>query len=175
MNKMPANKKDSKALFFIIALLWSIILLILQLILYNYYVNKQPQILGIKEVTQICIPIIGLFAIGEIIAGLILTKENFIKYNAIYTFIITIVLTIGTAFIATIMTEIFHITYFLSYLIKENGMNHVPPYTFFSMIFISLCTLLSLIIPQRYFGQIKFNRKRLAILIFYFIIISIHL
>ena len=87
---------------------------------------------------------------------------------------LTVILTIGAAIMAATIIGSFHILYFLSYLLEEKGMQHIPFYNFISAMYISLITLLGLTIPDKYFGKIKFKYKQIIILIFYFIIISIH-
>lgn len=153
---------------------WTTLLLTLQLIFFHYYESHQTSILLSDENIRDFASIVVLFGVGEIFAVLILTKENFVKFNAIYTFILTIILTIGAAIMAAIIIGSFHILYFLSYLLEENGMQHIPFYNFLSAMYISLITLLGLTLPDKYFGKMNHKRKQLIILIFYFIFISIH-
>ena len=157
-----------------IAVGWTILLLTLQLIFFHYYESHQILILLSNKCMVNFVSVIGLFGIGEIFAALILTKENFVKFNAIYTFILTIILTIGAAIMAAAITGSFRILHFLSYLLKENGMQHIPFYNFLSIMYINIITLLGLTIPDKYFGKIKYKRKQLIIIISYFVIISIH-
>lgn len=171
------NSKDKKVKQKIatsLAVGWTILLLSLQLIFFHYYERHQTLILLSHNWIVDFVSVLGLFGIGEIFVALILTRENFVKFNAIYTFTLTIILTIGSAIIAAVMVGSFNILYFLSYLLKENVMQHIPSYTFMSTIYIGFITLLGLTIPDKYFGKIKYKRKQLIILIFYFIIISIH-
>lgn len=168
------DKKVKQKIITSVAIGWTTLLLILQLIFFHYYESHKILMLLSNERIVDFISVLGLFGIGEIFAALILTKENFIKFNALYTFILTIILTIGAAVVAAAIVGSFHILYFLSYLLEENGMQHIPFYNFMSAMYISFITLLGLTIPDKYFGKIKYKRKQLIILIFYFIIISIH-
>lgn len=159
---------------YILAIAWTIILLSLQIIFFSDYEGHQKLLLFSNENIGRLIPLIGLFGLGETSAIFILDKRKFVKFNALYTFILTMILTLGVAIMISAKVSSFHILYFLSYLFEENGVAHIPFYNFLSTIYISIITLFSLAIPDKYFGKIKFKRKQLIILIIYFIIISIH-
>ncbi len=168
------DKKVKQKIATSLAVGWTILLLSLQLIFFHYYERHQTLILLSHNWIVDFVSVLGLFGIGEIFVALILTRENFVKFNALYTFILTVILTIGAAVVAAAIVGSFHILYFLSYLLEENGMQHIPFYNFISAMYISFITLLGLTISDKYFGKIKYKRKQLIILIFYFIIISIH-
>ena len=51
-------------------------------------------------------------------------------------------------------------------------MNHVPLYTFFSLILVNLFNLFALLIPQYCFRYFKYSHKNFMALIVYFILIS---
>lgn len=164
--------QSHNSLLFKIAICWTVFLFVFQLIFFRYYEAHQTLILLSNKSIGDLVSVIGLFGAGEVLAALVLTKENFVKFNALYTFILTVILTIGAAIMAAAMTGSFHILYFLCYLFEENGMNHISFYNFFSTIYIGLITILALTIPNKYFGKIEFKYKQLLIL--YFIIISVH-
>ena len=166
------NKVINRNLALLIAVLWSVVLMSLQFYFYDYYQSKLAEILTTDKIIRIFFFVSLIFGIGELMAASILTKEKFIKFNAIYTFTIVLILTIGASILAGIILQSFNIIYFISYFIVENGMNHVPLYTFFSLILVNLFNLFALLIPQYCFRYFKYSHKNFMALIVYFILIS---
>ena len=168
------NKEINRKIALLIAVLWSVVLMSLQFYFYDYYQSKLAEILTTDKIIRIFFFVSLIFGIGELMAASILTKEKFIKFNAIYTFTIVLILTIGASILAGIILQSFNIIYFISYFIVENGMNHVHLYTFFSLILVNLFNLFALLIPQYCFRYFKYSHKNFMALIVYFILISFH-
>ena len=155
-----------------ISLLWTILLFITQCCFYLYYMEANPliSVTKSKKILQMIINVLIFFGIAELICFFVLNKKNVIKINAIYTFIITIFLTVGTTFLAAMLTGL-PLSYLFHQLITVNHLNHIPFYTFFSILFIGLCSIFLLFIPAKYFGKYqKIKRRNLLLLIYFFII-----